>query len=73
MTGTLGAMDHETVHARLRHVAEELDDRPIAVAERGARELLGKLDTLQSELERLQRGLEATAGRLSARPDGPGR
>ena len=73
MTGTLGAMDHESVHERLREVAEELDDRPVAAAERGARELMGKLDTLHAELERLQRGLEATADRLAARPDGPGR
>ena len=66
-------MDHESVHERLRVVAAELEDRPGASAERGARELLGKLDTLQTELERLQRGLEATADRLAAGPDGPGR
>jgi hypothetical protein len=66
-------MDHDSVHSRLRRVAEELDDQPPAAAERGARELLGKLDTLQAELERLQDGLQATADRLASRPDGPGR
>jgi hypothetical protein len=64
-------MDHDSVHAQLRRVAEELDDRPAAAADRGARELLGKLDTLHAELERLQDGLQATADRLAARPDGP--
>ena len=63
-------MDHDSVHAHLRRVAEELGDPP---ADRGARELLGKLDTLQAELERLQDGLQATADRLAARPDGPAR
>ena len=66
-------MDHESVHERLRHVAADLHDGPVAVADRGARELLVKLDALQIELERLQRGLEATADRLTARPDGSGR
>ena len=66
-------MDHESVHERLREVAEELDDRPVAPVGRGARELLGKLDTLHAELERLQDGLQATADRLAARPDGPAR
>ena len=66
-------MDHDSVHAQLRRVAEELDDGPAAGADDGARELLGKLDTLQAELERLQDGLQATADRLAARPDGPAR
>jgi hypothetical protein len=66
-------MDHESVHERLRDAAAELDDRPAAVAERGARELLGRLDTLQAELERLAHGLEAAAERLIAGPDRPGR
>ena len=66
-------MDEDSVHAHLRRVAEELDDRPAAGAERGARELLGKLDTLHAELERLQDGLQATADRLAARPDRPAR
>ena len=66
-------MDHDSVHAQLRSAAEELDDGPAATAERGARELLGKLDTLHAELERLQDGLQAAADRLAARPDGPGR
>ena len=66
-------MDHDSVHAQLRSTAEELDDRPAATAERGARDLLGKLDTLHAELERLQDGLQATADRLAARPDGPAR
>ena len=66
-------MDLESVHERLRDAAAELDDRPAAVAERGARDLLGKLDALQTELERLQYGLEAAAGRLAARPDGSSR
>ena len=66
-------MDHDSVHERLRDVAAELDDRPVAVAERGARELLGRLDTLQAELERLAQGLEAAAERLITRPDGSGR
>jgi hypothetical protein len=71
--------DADAVHAQLRRTAEELDDRPVAGAERAAREMLEKLDTLQAELDRLLRGLEATAARLSAsqpRPDGeagPGR
>ena len=66
-------MDHESVHERLRRVAEGLDDRPADSAESGARELLGKLDELQLQLERRQSGLEATAERLAARPDGSGR
>ena len=65
LTGTLGPMDHdERARAPAARCAAELDDRPAATAERGARELLGKLDTLQAELERLQGGLEATADRL---------
>jgi hypothetical protein len=66
-------MDHDSVHAQLRRAAEDLDDRPAATADRGAREPLGKRDTLQAELERLQDGLQATADRLAARPDGPAR
>jgi len=66
-------MDHDSVHAQLRSAAEELDDDPAATAERGARDLLGKLDTLHAELERLQDGLQATADRLAARPDRPTR
>ena len=66
-------MDDDSVHAQLRSAAEELDDGPAATAERGARELLGKLDTLHAELERLQDGLQATADRLAARPDRPAR
>ena len=71
--GTLGRMDHQSVHERLRQVAADLEDGPAGTAERGARELLGKLDALQAELERLQRGLEGAAHRLAARPDGPPR
>ena len=59
--------------AQLRRAAEELEDGPPAAAGRGARDLLGKLDTLHAELERLQDGLQATADRLAARPDGPAR
>ena len=68
--GTLGAMDHQSVHERLRLAAAELDDRPGAAAGRGAGELLGKLDALQAALERLQHGLEGAAERLAARADG---
>ena len=39
----------EAVHARLRATAELLDDRPGAGVERAAREMLGRLDTLQAE------------------------
>jgi hypothetical protein len=51
----------EAVHARLRATAELLDDRPEAGVERAAREMLGRLDTLQAELDRLLHGLEQTA------------
>ena len=54
----------EAVHARLRATAELLDDRPGAGVERAAREMLGRLDTLQAELDRLLQGLERTAEQL---------
>ena len=50
----------DAVHERLRRAAELLDVRPAAGAERAAQEMLGRLDTLQGELDRLLRGLDRT-------------
>ena len=59
---------HEAVHEQLRRAAELLDDRPDAGVERAAREMLGRLDTLQGELDRLLRGLDHTAEQLGPLP-----
>ena len=66
-------MDHDSVPAPRGRAAVLRAAGPAAAAGRGARDLLGKLDTLHAELERLQDGLQATADRLAARPDGPAR
>jgi hypothetical protein len=59
---------HAAVHEQLRRAAELLDDRPDAGVERAAREMLGRLDTLQGELDRLLRGLDHTAEQLGPLP-----
>ena len=56
----------EAVHEQLRRAAELFDDRPAAEVERAAQEMLGRLDTLQGELDRLLQGLERTAEPLGA-------
>jgi DivIVA domain-containing protein len=57
--------DPASVHAHLRRVADDLDRRPASPVEDAAKDMLEKLDRLQTELDRLLGGLKSTAESLS--------
>jgi hypothetical protein len=63
----------EAAHEQLRRVAHELAaGGPADPVERSARELLGRLDDLQGELDRVLDGLRSSADTLERLSQGGG-